>query len=132
MSETNKFELYKIQFPEERKKQLDATIGLESFLINCFPKSLWYSEDHNAILLDIPEEVTEFHEKIQRLCSLPSGGFHCELKELKDHELLHEERKWLDERIQLRVDLLENIFPGLVNKVPKPSFRIHLISLYKV
>ena len=132
MNQDSKFELFKIQFPEERKQQRDVTIGLESYLATRFSKGLWYSEDHNAVLLDIPEKVAEFHEDVQRLCRLPSGGFHCELKTLEEHELNQKEQAWLEEIVQSRVDLLNSIFPGLANKIPDPTFNIHLISLSKV
>ncbi len=45
MQQDNKIELFKIQLPEERRQQWDATIGLESYLITRYPKSLLYSED---------------------------------------------------------------------------------------
>ncbi|ELH3492592.1 TPA: hypothetical protein I7787_21155 [Vibrio vulnificus] len=132
MQQDNKFELFKIQLPKERRQQWDATIGLESYLITRYPKSLWYSKDQNAVLLDIPENVTDFHETVQRLCDVPSRGFHCELSTLEPHELHQSELSWLEERVQLRVDLLKSIFPGLADKVPAPTFNIHKINVFKV
>lgn len=132
MQQDNKFEWFKIQLPKERRQQWDATIGLESYLITRYPESLWYSEDQNAVLLDIQENVTEFHETVQKLCIVPSGGFHCELSILEPYELHQSELSWLEERVQLRVNLLKSIFPELTNKVPAPTFNIHQISVSKL
>lgn len=132
MKQDNKFELFKIQLPEERRQQSDATIGLESYLIKRYPKSLFYLEDQNAVLLDIAENVAEFCETVKRLCCIPSGEFQCELSTLERHELHQTELSWLEERVKLRVDLLENIFPGLAHKVSEPTFSIHQISVFKV
>ncbi|PSU86189.1 hypothetical protein CTM93_00005 [Photobacterium phosphoreum] len=125
------FKLFKIQLPEERRQQLDATIGLESYLSTRYPKSLRYSKDQNAFLLDIPENVAEFHETVQRLCSLPSGGFQCKLSTLEPYELDQIELSWLEERVKLRVDLFKNIPLGLANKAPEPTFNIHQIRVSK-
>ncbi|EHT4943611.1 hypothetical protein K5B43_004694 [Vibrio parahaemolyticus] len=127
MSKNSSYNLFKIELPVERRDQFDVTIGLESYLITRYPKSLWYSEDKNAILLDIPDSVEDFYETVQSLTKLPSGGFKATLIEIDESHLDLEEIDWFDERYEVRKELVSSLFPVLIEQLKKP--RLHMISL---
>lgn len=129
MSNDSSYNLFKIELPIERREQLDATIGLESYLMTRYPKSHWYLEDKNAILLDIPDSVDDFYETVQILTKLPSGGFRATLSKIDESDLDLEEIKWLDERHEVRKELVGSLFPALVEQTNKPL--LHMISLSK-
>ncbi|TGV17174.1 hypothetical protein E5N72_18260 [Pseudoalteromonas sp. MEBiC 03607] len=127
MSNVSSYNLFKIELPVERREQSDATIGLESYLITSYPKSLWYSEDKNTILLDIPDSVDGFYETVQDLTKSPSGGFKALLSEIDESHLDPDEIKWFDERYEVRKQLIASLFPVLVEQIKKPL--LHMISL---
>lgn len=127
MSNESSYNFFKIELPVKRRDQFDATIGLESYLITSYPKSLWYSEDKNAILLDIPDSVEGFYETVQNLTKLPSGCFKVTLSKIDESHLDLEEIQWFDERYEIRKKLVGSLFPALVEQLKKPL--LHMISL---
>ncbi|MEZ8400952.1 hypothetical protein FQP87_18965 [Vibrio tasmaniensis] len=129
MSKRNSYNLFKVELPVQRKEHFDATISLESYLTTRYPKSLWYSEDKNAILLDIPDSVEDFYETVQSLTTLPSGGFKATLIEIDESHLDLDEIDWFEERYKVRKEIISSLFPVLLEQLKKP--RLHMISLYK-
>jgi hypothetical protein len=125
-----KYNIIKLQFPEERRLDKSGFIGLDTYVMTRYAKLGLYSEEENAILLDTQETPEELCKTVQDLMHLPSGvDYSCDSDALEVQNLSAEEKAWLDSRIQVRRELIDEILPN--HKEPLISPDLHLLTLHK-
>ncbi|WP_415227026.1 hypothetical protein [Psychromonas sp.] len=122
------YSLIQLQLPEARRKDKASYIMLDTYISTKYSKLAWYSEEENSIFLDIPYTVDDFCNSLQHLV-IGSDETFCTFRHtlLEHHKLSEEGVAWLDDRLQIRLELAQQLLPE-TKVYPIPPF-LHLVTI---